>query len=204
MLHKMCPGSHVSGSGWISSCRPPVPLWAPPHPGNRVMPMAWKGGPCHLSGSSSTGVSSERAPHGRSSLSSSWSWLGSSGGGEMFRTEPSWDQTEGGVRWQGPQTREGCVVKQGPRSQHLWKESRAPPLRLPSQAERVRAQEAPGTALTPSKSVHKGDAVTSTLDSRQGLRKSDRITLHGIQQSHCQRRHQENCKQDTNTCVHPL
>lgn len=55
--------------------------------------------------------------------------------GEMFRTEPSWDQTEGGVRRQGPQTRAGCIVKQSLRSHRLGPSPRAPPLRLPSQAK---------------------------------------------------------------------
>lgn len=158
MLHKMRPGSHVSSSAGYPPASLWFPIWAPPQPGNQVMPVARGWGPCHLSGSSSMGGSSNWAPHGRSSLSSGWSWLGSSGGGEMFRTEPSWNQTEGEVRRQGPQIGAGCVVKHSPRSHHLWKESRASPLCLPSQTERARAQETRGTALTLSKSVHKGDA----------------------------------------------
>lgn len=48
----------------------------------------------YLSGSSSIGGNWKWAPHGRPFLSSGWSRLGSSGGGHMFTTQPSWDQTE--------------------------------------------------------------------------------------------------------------
>lgn len=69
--------------------------YTPPAEGTAT-PGRQRGERQYLSVSSSIGGSSNWAPHGRSSLSSGWSRLASSGGGgDMFRTEPSWGQREG-------------------------------------------------------------------------------------------------------------
>ena len=78
---------------------PPGPASGPycctPPAEGTAMPSRKRGQCRYLSVSSSMGGSSNWAPHGRSFLSSSWSRLASSGGGgDVFRTEPSWGQKE--------------------------------------------------------------------------------------------------------------
>lgn len=127
------------------------------------------------------GGSSNWAPHGRSFLSSGGARLGSSGGGgDVFRTEPSWGRTEEQSEVAGTMDTGELGISRAPggpgegRSlsprpapfKGILSSSSAPPIRDRKETMQEPVPRTSRPSLDLSKMLHEGDAYQRALESQ--------------------------------------